>query len=118
MRFNRCGRTVRRRAAFNHIGIERTLSQELRIFDAPGLVLENIDEDVTDDAAFFLRIADSRERAKKALPGVNDVQISVEVPLESLADRLAFALTQQAVIHEDAGHLRAESLDQHGCRDG
>jgi len=41
-------------------------------------------------------------------------KIGVEVALEGALDRLGLALTEQAIIDEDARDLRPDCLEQHG----
>ena len=74
--------------------------------------LEDVDEHVADDPPLLLRIADAGQGRQKSLAGIDDVQVGVEVVAERRADRLRLVLPQQAVVDEDAGHLRADRLDQ------
>jgi hypothetical protein len=53
---NRRSRAVRVSPAFDHVGVDRALGQEFRPGNAAGFFLENFDEDVANNAAFFLRI--------------------------------------------------------------
>ena len=61
MQLDRGGRAVRCRAAFDHVGIERALGQEVGVLDLGGFVREALDEGVADAAAFLLRLVDPRE---------------------------------------------------------
>ena len=65
---DRVGRAVGRGAAFDHVGVERALGQELGVFDFAGLGGEAFDERVADDAAFFLRIGNAGERRSGSGP--------------------------------------------------
>src|SRR5207253_5124901 len=44
-------------AALNDVGVERPLGQEPGVVDVQGLIFEDVNENVADDAALFLRIA-------------------------------------------------------------
>ena len=55
---------VGRTAAFDHVGIERPLSKESHgaagfALNAQRFVLENVDENVTDELALFLWVSDT-----------------------------------------------------------
>lgn len=52
VRLDIVGRPVRRAAALDHVGVKCALGQILHVHNAPGLVLENVDEDVADAAPF------------------------------------------------------------------
>ena len=52
-------------AAFDHVGIERSLSQELRPGDRSCLLAKDIDEHVTDPDSFFLRVDHPFERLRE-----------------------------------------------------
>ena len=49
---------------------------------------------------------------RKRSRGIDDVQIGLEMIAERRAHRFGFALAQQAVVDEDARHLRADRLQQ------
>ena len=93
----------RRAAALDHVGIERPLGQKLGPFDLGRLVGKTLDERMADAAAFFLRIDHAGQGRQKAVLGVDDVQIGLEMVAELRDDRLGLVLAQQAVVDEDAG---------------
>src|SRR5207244_2149123 len=93
---------------FDHVGIEGSLSQELRVFDALSFILEHVDEDVADDSPFFLRIRDAGEGLQEPVAGIDDVQVGLKMIAESAANRFDFALSQQSVIHQNARQLRSD----------
>ena len=61
VQLDRGRRTVKRSTAFNHVGIERALSQEFAPSDVVGLLLKAFDECVPDAASFFLGFGHSAE---------------------------------------------------------
>ena len=68
---------------------------------------------MADDAPLLLRVADTGQGVEEAFPGIGDVQVGVKVVPKSGAHGLGFAAPQQAVVNEDAGHLRPSGPDQH-----
>ena len=60
-------RAAGERDAFDHVGIERALGQELGAADLLRLLLEHVDEVLADGLALGLGIGDARERFKKLL---------------------------------------------------
>ena len=79
VQLDRGGRAVGRGAAFDHVGIERALGEELGALDLRGFVVEAVDERVADAAALFLRIGDAGQRCEEPLFGLDDVQVGLEV---------------------------------------
>ncbi len=63
--FDRHRRAARKRHRFDHIGVQRALSQKFRAFDAIGVFLENVDEQPADDLALCFGIADTVQLAKE-----------------------------------------------------
>ncbi len=53
---DRRGGPVGLAAAFDHVGIKRSLGQKARAGDRPCLVAEDVDEDVADPPPLFLRV--------------------------------------------------------------
>src|SRR5919109_1278019 len=62
---------VRRRAALDDVGVEGALGQEADVLDAPGLVLEDVDEDVADQPPLFLGVGDAGQGPEEAVAGVH-----------------------------------------------
>src|SRR5665213_1787854 len=79
VRLDRHRRPAMRRRRLDHIRIERSLHQELRVVPCRrGRVLEHIDERVADAPPLLLRILDPGERREKALGGVDGDQLDAE----------------------------------------
>ena len=51
---------------FDHVGIERALREELGAADLLRLGLEHVDEQLADDLALLLRVADAVERRRNS----------------------------------------------------
>ncbi len=59
-----------RRDAFDDVGIERALRQEIGAADFVRLDLERLDEQAADDLAFLFRVGLAGERAEENIGGV------------------------------------------------
>src|SRR5262249_39828559 len=68
---------------FNHIGVKCSLHQEfdLALFlrDAQGFFFKNLNEFVADNFALLLGIGDAFEFAKKAIGGIDSVEVQAEL---------------------------------------
>ena len=104
------------RAGFDHVGIDRTLSQIVDRADLLALFLKDADELLTDDLALRLRVRDVLQAREKALFRVDAHKIDVPV-LERSLDLIALVLAQQTVIDKDARELIADRLRQQSGRD-
>src|SRR5579875_1295853 len=116
VRFDVGGGAIHGAATLDDIGIQRALGQEMSAFNVASLVLEHVDENVADAAAFFLWIADALQRLEKTRSGIDDVQVRLKMASEGALDRLDFPLSQQAIIDENARYLPADGAEQQGCR--
>src|SRR5207253_3314327 len=101
---------------FNDIRVERALGQEMSVFNALGLVLEDVDKHMADDAPLFLRIGDAFECFQKTFAGVDHVQVSAKMILEGAANRFRLAPAEQTVVHKDARHLWSDCPQKDGSR--
>ena len=99
------------RAGFNHVGIDRTLSQIVDRADLLALFLKDADELLADDLALRLRIGDVLQARKEALLGVDTHEVDIPVFKRGL-DFVALVLAQQTVIDKDARELAADGLGQ------
>src|SRR5438270_11083746 len=102
-----CRRPIRRSSTFDNVRVERPLSKETSSGYPLGLILEDIDEDMAYAAAFLLRIGNAGKCRQKAVTGIDNVEIGLEMIAKRLPNRLHFAFAEQAVIDEHAGHLRS-----------
>ena len=110
MQLDRGGRAVDGGAAFDHVGIERSLGQEVGAFDLGRFVGKAFDKHMADPAPLFLRLGHAGQRRQKPVLGLDHVQVGVEVVGELADHRLGFVLSQQAVVDQDARELRADRL--------
>lgn len=72
-----------------------------RLFDPDSLLLEQLDEKVSDDLPLRLGLADALESLKEYRRTVDDGQVDAEMFLECLLDLLAFIETHHTIIHEN-----------------
>ena len=92
--------------------------------DAAGFPLEYLDEFVADDLALLLGIGDAFEFAKKAVGGVDGVEVQAELVAQGLLYFLEFVFAQHAVVDENAGQARLAvavahcAIDEGGCDRG
>ena len=87
-------------------GVRSAERQELQrpcVGDAGGFFFEDADEAVADELALALRVGHALEIGQKRFGCVDRLQPDVHVALEGVDDLLSFALTQQPVVHEQAG---------------
>src|SRR5439155_17750472 len=83
------------------------------------MFLENAYKFFADDFAFLLGIDDPRETAEESLSGVDIDEVDTESVGEVVPDLVGLTLTEQAVVHEDAGELIADrSMDKRSDRAG
>ena len=76
---DRGGRAVGRAAAFDHVGIEGPLGEELGPFDPGGLVGETLDEGVADPPPLLLRIDHPGQGRQEPLLRMDHVQVGLEM---------------------------------------
>src|SRR5579863_2367901 len=96
------------RDRFDDVGIERALAEEARAADGRGVLFEDVDEGVADDAALLFGIDDAGEALEEEIGGLGDAQGDAEAGGESRLDAIAFARAQQAVIDKDAAQAIAD----------
>ena len=114
--FNQGGRIPIDRNAFDDIGIERSLGQEVYIPDLSDLTLENLYEGPADYLALALGIRDPFESLEKLPRSPDHTQIYLKISPEYLLDRFPFTFAQQTVVNEHAYQLVADSLVDEGRR--
>ncbi len=68
VQLDRGGRAIGGGAAFDHVGIERSLGQEVRAFDLGRFVREAFDERMADASPLFLRIGHAGQRRQETCP--------------------------------------------------
>ena len=105
------------RAGFNHVGIDRTLSQIVHGADLLALFLKDADELLADDLALRLRIGDVLQAREETLFRVDAHEVDVPI-LERGLDLVALVLAQQTVVDKDARELIADGLSQQRRRNG
>ena len=113
------GRAAGHRHALDHVGVQRTLSEEGRALDLFGFGLEHVDEQAADGLALGLRVADPVERTEEGLARVHVHQRDVVGIAEQGHHVLGLVLPQQAMIDKNAGETVADGfVDQDGGNRG
>src|SRR4029077_6307126 len=118
---------VRRIAAdgdtFDHIGIKRSLREELKLLigfrgvlvgfgKVDNRIFEYFDELVADNLSLFLRIHYSAQLCQETFRSINVFEFNVKVFAENPLNDFFLARTQQTVVDEDTGKLVANRLMQ------
>ena len=98
------------------VGPDRALRQPLRIRHLTRLVGEHIDESLADGLALQLGIGDALAGREEAVRGTHADHVESHA-LIMLEDILELILAQQAVVHEDADQVLADSLVYQQGRD-
>ena len=103
--------------AFDDVGVERALGEEVRAAELLGFLLEHGDEFAADELALGLGVGDPGEAGEEALLGIHDDERDVVMVAEQALDLLALVEPQQAVVDEHAGQLRADRFVDEDRRD-
>ncbi len=104
--------------AFDHVGIERALRQEIRPADLCGLFLKHGDEFAANELALLFRVGEASQAAQKAILRIHMDQFDAIMFAEQGNDLLGLAQPHQAMVDEHACQLVADRfVDQHR-RDG
>ena len=96
-------------AGFNHVGIDRTLSQIVNRADLLALFLKDADKLLTDDLSLALGIGYASQAGQEAILGIDADKVDAAVAEYSF-DLIAFILAHQAMVYKDAGELTAHCL--------
>ena len=65
--------------ALDHVRVQRALYEELRVFYAGGVGVEDVDEHATDGLALLFRVRNAAQLVQELLPGVDRDQVEVKV---------------------------------------
>ena len=115
MRFDRHRRPAGEADAFDHIGIERALREEIRPAQLCRLFLEYGNKFAANKFALFLWVSDTIKARHKAFLGIHHDQRDVVMIAEQFFDLFAFVKAQKPVIDENAGELIADRLMDQDC---
>ena len=96
--------------AFDHIGIERTLRQEIGAADFLRFLFEHVDEFPADEFALLFRVGDAGKARHEARLGIDHHQRNIIMVAEEGFDLLPFVHPQQAVVDKDTSQLRANGF--------
>ena len=102
------------RARLDDVGVERALDEEARTVAAPAELerhgLELADEELADDLALGLGVDHARQGIEEPVLGLHVDQLDAELAGERLFDLLAFVLSHEPGVDEDARELAADGL--------
>ena len=108
------GRRTFAAAAFDHVGIQRALHEELRVFDAAGVALEHSHERLTDHLAFAFGVGDALQLVEELVAGIHVDELDAEVALERLHHLVALVLAHETRVDVDAREVGADGA-VHEC---
>ena len=98
--------------AFDHIGINGTLHQNIDISQLPGFFLKDTNELFPDDPALAFRLRHTVQLLQKALFGIYPDQIHTELTTENTLHPVALVFSQQTVIDKYTGQVLSDGLVQ------
>ena len=104
--------------AFDHIGIERALHEELCVRDSTRVFLEDAHEELSDRLALGFGLGDSPQLVEEAAPRIDVDEFDSHVALERLDHLRAFVLAHEARVDVHARQLLADRLVHKRCRNG
>src|SRR5215831_5715460 len=103
-------------ARLDDVRVQRSLHEEARVFDSLRGVFEDANEELTDRLALLLRIDDPGKPFEEAICGAHMNELDALVPAERLDHLVAFALTHESGVDEDACELMSNGLvHERGC---
>ena len=91
--------------AFDHVGVEGTLRQEIDLPQRCGLAFEDLNEGRADPPALFFRVDNPQQRSQERVAGVDGLHVDAQVPLHHVFDPAPLITAEQSVVHEQAGQL-------------
>ena len=77
MDLDRRRRAVGLAAAFDHVRVQRSLGQEIRAGDRPGLVAEDLDERVADPHSLLLGLGHAVQGGKEPIGRIDNPQLGI-----------------------------------------
>ena len=93
--------------AFNHVGIQRSLHQELCVGDSASVFFKNTNKGFTNCFALRLRLGDALEFFKEPRAGINMNEFNTHVALKRFDHLCAFVLAHQPNVYIDTRQLIA-----------
>ena len=100
-------------AAFDDVGINGSLSQEMNAVQLSGLFLKYTDKLSADNLSLLFRIRNAFQLAEETLRGIHINQVCMQLVLEYLDYAFRLIFTHQAVVYMHTYQLLTDSLDQH-----
>ena len=102
----------------DNIRINRSLSQEIDAVQLAGFLFKNTNKLRADDFTLLLRFADPSKLIKETIDCVDINQVRSQLVTEHLHHLLRLTLSQQAMVHVNAGQLIADRADQKSGHNG
>ena len=100
---------------FDDVGVNRSLCQPFDALQPLCFLVENLDELIADNLAFFFRVGDAAERGKEPFSRVHANNVDTQVLGERRHHLVRLVMPQQAVIDKYTGELVADRFMQQ-CR--
>ena len=97
-------------SAFDHIRIDRSLSQDIDLTQLLGFFFKDADEFFTNGFSFIFGIRDPFQFLQKALLRIDPDQLQSKGIPEGLFDHVRFVFSEKSVIHKDAGKIVSDRL--------
>src|SRR5690606_42022761 len=88
----------------DHVGVDRALRQPFGVGELAGFLIEDLDEQVADDLALGLGVADPFERLEIAVGGIDPDYLDAHVLGEHRPHIYTFLTAQQAGINYTTAH--------------
>jgi hypothetical protein len=112
------GRTLGSRA-LDHVRIDGALGQEVELAQLSGLLLEDADESVADDATLLLGLGNTFQSGEETIRGIDRHQVHVNVAAECVHHFPGLILAQEAVVDKEAGQVVPDgAVDKGRCHRG
>ena len=103
--------------ALDHVGIERSLCQEVDTGQQGRFAFEDIDKGGADSPALLLRIHDPPQCLEERIAGVDRPEVDAEMALHDIFDAPPLVASQQSVVHDQARQLAGDCAMHEGGAD-
>ena len=95
-----------------NVGVDGALAEEADSLELGRLLVEDLDELLTDDVTLGLGVGHACQLVEEAVGGVHVDELGAQLVAEHIDDLLGLALAHEAVVHVHAYELLADSLDE------
>ena len=101
-----------------NVGIDGALGQEVDALQLFGLIVEHLNEFLSDDFPLGFGIGDTGQLVQETVHGVHIDQVGVHFVTEDLDHLLRLPFSEQTVVYMNTDQLLANGLDQQGGHHG